>query len=328
MERYLIGIDVGGTNIKIMIMTDTFHCLSKSSIKTQAEMGYDKIVDNIIGAIDGMFHEKGICNPDIASIAMGVPGIVDKKKKSTIHLNLLHWDGFDPSAKIGEYYQAPTVLENDANIHALGEFWFGGGKNTDSIVLLTLGTGVGGGIIVNGKILGGVNNLAAELGHMTIVADGGNICLCGRRGCLEAYASGSALERETIQMMNTHPNTKLHTYIKENGGVYDNSMVTRGVHENDEVCIEIMNWFVHYLSIGVANVMKILNPEVILLGGGVAEAGDVLMAPVNQQCLNRVYHDRQCCPVKKAVLGAEAGMYGACVLAGQAINLDISKCIN
>lgn len=327
MKRYLIGIDVGGTNIKIMIMTDTFACLSKCSIKTQAQMGYDKIVKNMIAAIDRMFYEKGIRNPKVASVAMGVPGIVDKKGKKTIHLNHLRWDDFDPGAIIGEYYDAPTVLENDGNVSALGEYWFGGGKKASSLVLLTLGTGVGGGMIAAGKIFGGAGGLAAELGHMTIVADGGNICLCGQRGCLEAYASGSALEREALQMMMTHPHTRLHDYVKMNGGVYDNHLVSRGVQERDEVCMELINWFLHYLSIGVANIMKILNPEIVLIGGGVAEAGEILIAPLNRQCRSRVFHEKQCCPVKKAGLGSAAGMYGACVLAGQGINMDISKYI-
>lgn len=325
MERYLIGIDVGGTNIKFMIMTDSFRFIAKKSIKTEAWLGYEEIIQKLIREIDGTFEEHEILKPNVASVAMGVPGIVDRKAKRTIHLNHLHWDGFDPVEDLGKYFNASTVLENDANIHALGEYWFGAGKNTESMVLLTLGTGVGGGIILDGKIFGGVHNLAAELGHMTIVADGGNPCLCGKRGCLEAYASGSALEWEAIRMMKIYPGSKLHKYKEENGGIYDNSMIPRGIEADDTACIRLMDWFTTYLSIGTANIMKILNPEVILIGGGVAEAGEVLIQPLNRKSRDRLFHERQYCPIKKAMLGGEAGMYGACALAGQKIGLDFSE---
>lgn len=325
MKEYLIGIDVGGTNIKILIMDLSFNKINSCSIRTEYQIGYDKITDNIIRAIERMFLEKSILEKKVLAVGMGLPGIVDKKNQTTVYLSLLQWNGFNPCKKIADYFDAKAVIDNDANINALGECYFGLSEDIDNMVLLTLGTGVGSGVIIDGKIYGGAANLASELGHMTIVSDGGEMCLCGRYGHMEAYCSGTSLMSYTKRVMEEHPETILHQYIKNNRNQYDNRFVTMGVKAEDQMCIEIWNRFVYYLSVGVANVMKLFNPELILIGGGISGAGSMLVGPVNKLAKQMVIHERQYCPVKIAYLGSSSGMYGACAQAAMSIGMKLAK---
>jgi len=319
VDEFLIGIDVGGTNIKIMIMKKDLHIFAECSIKTRVESGYEVISDNMIRTIDSIFLDKHIHSPRILFIAMGIPGTVDYKNGITRELSKLKWNGFNPASKLGKYYSAPVRIDNDGNINALGEYYSRNLKNVNNLVLLTLGTGVGSGIILDGKIMRGSNSMGGELGHMTIMADGDDLCLCGRPGHFEAYCSGSALMNYTRKMMATNESTILHQYMKEEE--YDNSMVTRGYKEKDPLCIQIINRYIRYLAVGCTNIMQILNPEVILLGGGISNASDILLPGVNEQCKKMVLNDSQYCPVEKASLGSRSGMYGACIMAATELGL-------
>lgn len=312
-----MGIDVGGTNVKIMIMDERGEAAARQSIPTWRENGYEEISDRIIVSAEGMMREMHLDREALKAVAMGLPGTVDTKKNVTVRLSALHWDGFNPCEKIGKHFNIPYFIENDANINAYGEYIFGDNGGADNLALVTLGTGVGCGIIIDGKIIGGAGNMAAELGHMIINADGGALCLCGKRGHLEAYCSGVVLARDARAMMEAFPETTLHQYLKDSGGNFDNTMITRGVDEGDTVCEMLIERYTRYLSAGIANVMTMFNPEVILLGGGISNAGDMILEPVNRYCREMVLSDRSYCPVKRAALGSEAGMYGACALAAQ-----------
>lgn len=325
MKDYLLGIDVGGTNIKMMIMNSNFDVLDFCTIKTNRDLGYDVISDNMIAAIDGLFIRNQILEKRILSVAMGLPGIVDKVNKKTVRLAYLQWDGFNPCQKLGEYYNAPTFIDNDASINTLGEYYFGINKSVSNVVLLTLGTGVGCGIIIDGKLFRGSRNMAAEFGHMTIVSDGGDICLCGKRGCMEAYCSGTALTRYARNRMKDDVDSVLHEYMAENGSIFDNAFIDRGVKNGDPLCIEIMDYFIKFLSIGIANIMKILNPELILIGGGISNAGEILLTPLNERMKDLLLDEMQVCPIIKAKLGSRAGMFGACAFAGLSIGLEINQ---
>lgn len=317
MNNYVMGIDVGGTNVKIMIMDEQCRVVAKQSIPTWRENGYEEISDRIIASAKAMMSESDIFRGELRAVGMGLPGTVDTKRSVTVRLSALHWDGFNPCEKIGKYFDTPYFIENDANINAYGEYIFGENGKTDNLALVTLGTGVGCGIIIDGKIAGGANNMAAELGHMIINADGGALCLCGKRGHLEGYCAGVALARDAQAMMEAFPDTVLHRYMRESGDAFDNTMITRGVEEGDRVCKELIDRYTWYLSVGLANVMTMFNPEVILLGGGISNAGNIILEPVNRHCREMVLSERSYCPVKKATLGSEAGMYGACALAAQ-----------
>ena len=320
MSAFFVGIDVGGTNIKIMVMTSDLNVLDWCVIPTQKDLGYEKISDNIIHAIEKIFINHGVKDPEVKSIGMGLPGIVDKHANKTVHLAYMAWNGFNPCEKIGAHFNAPSYIDNDGSLNAFGEYKFGVHEKFSNIVLLTLGTGVGCGVVVDGKIFRGSRNLGAELGHMQVEVEGAENCVhCGHPGCLEAYCSGLAMEKYALRQMPNFPTSILHQFVDQNRGVYDNAMITKGVHVGDDLCCQVMARFIKYLSVGVANVMKLFNPELILIGGGISNAGDVLLKPLAGLVQDLVLHERQLCPVEKAILGPHAGMYGACAFAADSI---------
>ena len=316
MAEYLIGIDVGGTNIKILVMTSNFEVLDWRVIATQKDLGYERISDNIISTINEIFSGKQIVNPQILSIGMGLPGIVEKKANQAVHLAYIEWNGFNPCEKVGKYFHAPSYIENDASMNILGEYKFGIKERYKNIVLLTLGTGVGCGIILDGKVFRGAHNLGAEVGHMAVEVENAEICPhCGKAGCIEAYCSGAAMKRYALRRLPEFPNSVLHTMIEKNHGQYANEFITEGVKAGDTLCRHVMDRFVQYLSVGIGNLMKLFNPELVLIGGGISNAGDLLLVPLAEQTRKRMLHDLQYCLIERAILGRDAGMYGACVYA-------------
>lgn len=315
MPEVLIGIDVGGSSTKMLVVDPAFNVVGECSLKTQPSLGYDIISDRMISLLDKLFNKPELQGKKVAAIGMGLPGIVDTLAQKTVYLSYVKWDGFNPCEKIARHFNTSCIIDNDANVHALGEYYFGLNKKVKDITLIALGTGIGCGVVTDGEIYHGASNLATELGHMTIVADGGETCLCGQKGHLEAYCSGTALTNYSIEMMGEHKETVLHHLVKENGGVFTNDMVDKGLLSGDEVCKHIWERFVHYLAVGCGNVMKLFNPEVILLGGGISNAGAILLEPLNREVAAYVIHPKQRCPIKKARLGDKAGMFGACALA-------------
>jgi glucokinase len=321
MTELLAGIDVGGTNIKIMLMNTAMEAVVFHSIPTGYERGYDAVAEEIIAEIEALIARAGIGEWRIISAAMGLPGTVFRKEQKTGFLSLLMWNGFNPCKKIGEYFNAKYLIENDGNLNALGEYRFGINRRVGNMVLFTLGSGVGGGIIINGSLYGGMNNQAAELGHMTLEAEGGERCPCGRYGHLESYCSGKLLEKYALEHLEEHPASLLRRYIAEKGS-YDTALLDQGVREQDPYCMKLYRRFTTYLALGVANVMKILNPELIVLGGGIANAGELLLAPLREEVKKHLLDMGQNCPIEQSVLGSKAGVYGACALAAEAVNLS------
>lgn len=312
----LLGIDVGGTNIKLMAADRDRRVLAKRSIRTQSELGYERVSDAIITNLESMLWEANARQADVAAVGMGLPGIVDAENRRSIHLAYVGWNGFDPCEKIAAYFGVPHAIDNDANLSALGEYAFETGEPASSLVLLTLGTGLGGGVVVDGRIFGGSKNLACEFGHMTVTPDAEETCLCGRKGCWEAYCSGSAMAAHAKGLMAAHPKSALHQLVAGNGREYDNRLIGPGALAGDAACLEALRRFNYYLAIGCANVMKLFNPDIFLLGGGLSGLGDLIFSPVNRDVVPRLLHERQYCPIRPARLGPEAGMYGAVALAG------------
>lgn len=324
MGNYLIGIDVGGTNIKMMIMDDTLQTVEKDAIRTEGRIGmtgYEEAAAEMICKLESMFQKHEIQEPKVMAVGMGLPGMVDARNRRTLNLPYLRWDGMNPAKRIEEHFQTESVIENDGNVNVIGEYYFGD-ASAPNMILLTLGTGVGAGIICNGEIFGGSLNYGGEAGHMVIAADEG-ASFCGRNGCLEAYCSGSAMEMNAKKMMQAHPETVLHRFVKEHGGRYDNAMVTEGYLMGDSVCMELFRKFDHYLAVGITNLIELFNPELILLGGGVSNAGDIILEPVREEVSRRVLCREQICRIQRATLGAEAGMYGACALAARKAGLPL-----
>lgn len=328
-DSYLIGIDMGGTYVKMMVADRDRNIVDKTTILTQREHGYEKVVKNIIAELESILAKNGLAKVHISAMGLGIPWAVDNRDPQHLHstLKLIGWEDYNPCKAIASHFDTPYAMENDSNLGAIGEYTFGSKMEFPNMILLTLGTGVGGGIIADGKIYRGGYHLAGEFGHMTITPDSGEVCLCGRLGCLEAYCSGSAMAAHAKRMMVDRSDTVLHELIRRNQGVYDNKFVTEGALKGDDVCIEIFKRFNYYLTIGCANIMKMFNPERLFIGGGIAKAGDLIFGPLNRDVPSRLRDPRQFCPIEPSRLGHEAGVYGAIALADMVAGREVDNIV-
>ena len=311
MRKRYIGIDLGGTNIKGAVVNERGEIIRQSTCPTHAEQGAEAVT----ATIADMIHDlaKG---EDIAGVGLGCPGTVDDNCGSVVYACNLGWINYDVRSALKKMTGFSVRLVNDANAAALAEVVAGAAKGAQSAVMVTLGTGVGGGVVIGGKLLTGYTGAASELGHMTIVADGVP-CACGRKGCFEAYASATALIRMTDEAMSAHPESAMHQIAAELGGV-DGRTAFAAQQAGDPVGDAVVRQYIRYLSIGIANIVNIFFPEVVALSGGVANQGENLLAPLRREVSQQEYgaaytakHPRIAC----CTLGNTAGMIGAAMFA-------------
>ena len=312
VRKYYVGIDLGGTFIKGGIVDDLGNIVYSDKTPTESEQGADGVANNIANLTKALLARVGLGADDVEGIGMGVPGMIDSKAGNVIYSNNLNWKDF----RIGEKVTALTGLRvkiaNDANVAALGEVKFGAAKAYESVVMLTLGTGVGGGIVVDGKLVEGNKSAGAELGHAVIVA-GGEACTCGRKGCLEAYASATALIRDTKRMMEAHKDSKMWE-------IGDLSKVTGKTafdyKDSDVYAKAVVDNYLEMLACGITNMANIFRPEAVLLGGGVCAQGDNLIKPL-QAIVDRDIFAGDLgpqVPILIAELENSAGILGAAAL--------------
>lgn len=310
-----VGIDAGGTNIKCLLVDSDLNPICETSFPTRPELGYERISDIIISELEKMLSSYHLNREvQLQCIGMGLPGVVDKTNQKTLQLALLKWNGFNPCKKIAQHFGASSVIDNDANVNLLGESRFGFGNRYENIVMLTLGTGVGSAIMINKQIFRGHRNFGGELGHMTIQNDG-ELCLCGQRGHLEAYCSGRILRTRVEKLLPQHRSSILYQLTEKNGNHFDNRFIHEGLKANDLFAKQVLDWYVYYLSIGIANILQILNPEMVILGGGIANLGKILIDPLKAAVIPRLLSPEQMSEIQQAKLGPKAGMYGAAIMA-------------
>ena len=312
VRKYYVGIDLGGTFIKGGIVDDLGNIIYSEKTPTESDGGSEKVAENIASLVKALLKKTGLTAGDVVGIGMGVPGMIDSKAGNVIYSNNLKWKDF----RIGESVSAKTGLQvkiaNDANVAALGEAKFGAAKGSENMVMLTLGTGVGGGIVAEGMLLEGNKSAGAELGHMVIVANGEQ-CTCGRKGCLEAYASATALIRDTKRAMEAHKDSKMW----EIGSLDEVTGKTAfDYRETDPYAKAVVDAYIEHLAFGITNVANIFRPETVLLGGGVCAQGDNLVKPL-QKLLDRDIFAGELGPqvsIRIAELGNSAGLLGAAAL--------------
>lgn len=312
VRKYYVGIDLGGTFIKGGIVNDLGELVVDDKTPTESQFGAQRVSENIANLAKSLIEKLGLDASDVEGIGMGVPGMIDSKTGTVIYSNNLGWEDF----KIGETVQALTGLTvkiaNDANVAALGEVKFGAAKDCENAVLFTLGTGVGGGIVADGKLLEGNKSAGAELGHSVIVLDGEQ-CTCGRKGCLEAYASASALIRDTKRAMQANKDSKMWE-------IGDLDKVTGKVafdyYHTDKYAKQVVDNYVKHLACGITNAANIFRPETVLLGGGVCAQGDNLVKPLQKLVNEEIFAGQMGpqVPVRIAELGNLAGILGAAAL--------------
>ena len=310
MKTY-IGIDLGGTNIKGALVNEQGEIIRQSACPTHAEQGIEAVTATIADMIRDL--AKG---EDIAGVGLGCPGIVDDKCGTVVYACNLGWINYDVRSALKKLTGFSVRLVNDANAAALAEVVAGAAKGAESAVVVTLGTGVGGGVVIGGRLLTGYTGAASELGHMTIVADG-EPCACGRKGCFEAYASATALIRMTDEAMSAHPESAMHQIAAVLGGV-DGRTAFAAQQAGDPAGDAVVRQYIYYLSVGIANLVNIFFPEEIALSGGVANQGENLLAPLRREVSQQEYgaaytakHPRIVC----CTLGNTAGMIGAALFA-------------
>ena len=310
-EKYYIGIDLGGTFVKCGIITRDGEMIIKNQISTNPELGAKDAARRISLEIDDMINKAGLLREKIAGVGMGVPGMIDGERGIVVYADNLKWQN-EPIAKYLEEYSGFKVKAvNDANAAALGEATFGAAKDYSDSVLLTLGTGVGGGIIINKKIFAGNRDAGAELGHMIIKA-GGRRCGCGLKGCLEAYASATALIKETKRQMLKHKNSKMWEVGIENvNGKTSFDYAEAG----DETARKVVDDYLKMLTVGLINVANIFRPQAIIIGGGISK--QKYLDRDLQKFLNKDIFAGKYGPEVKVLIAKlrnDAGTYGAAAL--------------
>ena len=312
VRKYYVGIDLGGTFIKGGIVDDLGNIVYETKTPTESEKGADRVAMNIAALVETLLKKVGLGKDDVEGIGMGVPGMIDSKAGNVIYSNNLRWEDFH----IGENVSALTGLRvkiaNDANVAALGEAKFGAAKGCENMVLLTLGTGVGGGVVAEGRLLEGHKSAGAELGHAVIVAHGEQ-CTCGRKGCLEAYSSATALIRDTKRAMEAHSDSKMWE-IGSTDAVTGKTAFD--YKETDPYAKAVVDSYIEHLALGITNFANIFRPETVLLGGGVCAQGDALVKPL-QKLLNEELFAGELGPqveIRVAELGNTAGLLGAAAL--------------
>lgn len=305
MSKYCFGVDVGGTTVKLGLFSTEGTLLDKWEIKTRTEEGGTLILPDIADSILAKMNEKGIDKADVAGVGVGVPGPVDKD--GIIHNAVnLGWGTFSVKDELRKVIDMPVAVGNDANVAALGEMWQGGARGYHDVVLATLGTGVGGGIIVQGKILTGSIGAAGEIGHIHVEDDETDCCGCGNKGCLEQYASATGVVRlANKKLAATDAPSVLRGIEVTAKDVWD------AVKAGDALAIEVADQFGWYLGRAFANIGNVVNPEIFVLGGGVSKAGDILIEYVKKYYKAYAFHASREILFGLATLGNDAGIYGS-----------------
>lgn len=308
MKEYCFGIDVGGTTVKMGLFEANGTLVEKWEIPTRTENHGDKIITDIAEAVLNKLSEKEINKKEVIGVGIGTPGPVDEK--GIVHKAVnLGWGEFNLEEALSNMISIPVKAGNDANVAALGEMWQGGGKGYQNVVLVTLGTGVGGGIIVNGKILTGSTGAAGEIGHIHIEDNEEVVCGCGNKGCLEQYASATGIVTLAHRILDqTEEPSKLRNEEVSAKSVFD------AVKEGDQIAISIAEEFGKYLGKGLAVVAGVCNPEIFVIGGGVSKAGTVLFDYIEKYYRAYVFHGSRGAKFALATLGNRAGIYGAAKL--------------
>ncbi len=322
MGKVAFGIDVGGTTVKLGLFDGTGCLLEKWEIPTVRDNGGEKILPHVAESILGKMREKQIAEEDVAGIGIGVPGAVDEDGMLVSGAVNLGWKAFHIPEALGAYINVEIKAANDANVAALGEMWKGGGAGCHSMVAVTLGTGVGGGIIINGKILTGATGAAGEIGHIHIEDEETQLCGCQNRGCLEQYASATGIVRLAKKRLAQDDTPSL---LRQ--GEVSAKTVFDAVKAGDGVAIEIAERFGEYLGKGLAAVACVVNPEIFVIGGGVSKAGEILFDYIVPKFREYAFPACRDAQFALATLGNDAGIYGAAglILAGGADDQQSSR---
>ncbi|HFI0795984.1 TPA: ROK family glucokinase [Streptococcus suis] len=316
MSKKIIGIDLGGTSVKLAILTTEGEIQEKWSIKTNILDDGSHIVPDIIDSIKNRFESHGLTKDDFLGVGMGSPGVVDSEAGTVIGAYNLNWKTLQ---LVKEQFETalglPFFIDNDANVAALGEQWVGAGNNNPNVVFMTLGTGVGGGVIAAGNLIRGVKGAGGELGHITVDFDNPFACTCGKKGCLETVASATGIVNLSRRYADQYAgDAKLKQMIDDGQDVTAKDVFDLA-KEGDDLALIVYRHFSEYLGVACANIAAVLNPAYIVLGGGVSAAGDFLLDGVRKVFAENSFPQiKESTEIVLATRGNDAGVLGAASL--------------
>lgn len=311
--KYYIGIDLGGTNIVAGVVNEEYEIISKAKTPTNRPRSAKEICLDMANMALEAVKKAGLKISDIESVGVGAPGSVNSDTGVISFSNNLDFHDAPIADYIREVIDLPVYVENDANAAAYGEFVAGSAKGTKDAVCITLGTGVGGGIIIGGKIYSGFNYAGAEIGHTVVEVDGPQ-CSCGRKGCFEVYSSATGLIRMTKEALDANPDSKMHEMM--DGDHVSGRLAFNAMRAGDEAAKGVVDKYVKYLAAGIANTINIFQPEVLCIGGGVCNEGDALLIPLKALISKEIYtrNSDENTKIVIASLGNDAGIIGAAFL--------------
>lgn len=311
--QYRIGIDLGGTAIKAGVVNEDNQVVFSHSCPTGDT--FERVVADMAAAAETVAAMAGLKLTDFPCVGVGTPSCINPNTGRLVFSNNTNWRDMPLREELEKYLPVPVFIGNDANCAIVGEAVAGAAKDCRSAIMLTLGTGVGGGVILDGKLFIGGDGMGAELGHTPVIHNGA-MCTCGIPGCLEAYASVSALIQQAEAAMSTCPDSLLHIRAKENDGRLNGRIIFDCAHENDPTALAVIDRYEEYLANGIGGLINVFRPEIFLIGGGLSAQGDYLLEPLREKMKKYVfaYDIIGMPPLVKAALGNAAGTIGAAYL--------------
>ncbi|AIF88138.1 TPA: ROK family glucokinase [Streptococcus agalactiae] len=319
MSKKLLGIDLGGTTIKFGILTLEGEVQEKWAIETNTLENGRHIVSDIVESLKHRLSLYGLTKDDFLGIGMGSPGAVDRTSKTVTGAFNLNWaDTQEVGSVIEKEVGIPFFIDNDANVAALGERWVGAGANNPDVVFVTLGTGVGGGVIADGNLIHGVAGAGGEIGHMIVDPENGFMCTCGNKGCLETVASATGVVRVARQLAEQYEGSSAIKAAIDNGDTVTSKDIFIAAEDGDKFANSVVERVSRYLGLAAANISNILNPDSVVIGGGVSAAGEFLRSRVEKYFVTFAFPQvKKSTKIKIAELGNDAGIIGAASLANQ-----------
>ena len=324
--KYYIGIDIGGTNLTTGVVDENCSIVGRGKIKTENGRPYGDVIKDIIETVNIAVADAKINMDDVRWIGAGCPGTCNTDTGIVEYSNNLRWNNVTLQADLERAFAKKTYIDNDANAAAYGEFLAGAAKGAKNAVVITLGTGVGAGIIINGKIFSGTNFAGGEIGHTVIVVDGYQ-CTCGRKGCFEAYASATGLARMTKEALDKHPESKIAQLVEADGRISARTAFN-AAKMMDDVGQAVVNRYIKALACGITNTINVFQPDILCIGGGVCNEGDRLLLPLKELVAKEVYsrNSKKNTEICICSLGNDAGIIGAAML-GKSADSGILKSV-
>ncbi|WP_337103614.1 ROK family protein [Paenibacillus sp. YIM B09110] len=321
MSKYMIGIDLGGTNIKSAIFNSAFQTLHERSDPTEAAKGPDHVLNRMKEIIQQMLADEGIDQASIKCMGMGIPGLLDPETGLSIFSpNFQGWENIHVVDFMKRYFDFPVFIDNDVRVNLYGEWLFGAGVGYSNAVLITLGTGLGSGIVNDGKVVYGTTSSAGEIGHMNMYREG-RPCRCGSSGCLGRYVSAIGMVRTLTEKLEEGRTSILTEWTENDPAAITARMISDAYDQGDSLAIEVMHETGGILGFGLGNVINLLNPEIIIVGGGMSAAGDRLLSPVRDTVAKHALKlSSSACKIEQAKLGGQAGMIGAAAYANSKLS--------